>query len=285
MAKKITAPTPTPVNPPPYPRGYETQFAKLLENMTKAMSKQFKNQTLNQLNKGTIEKFDGSKFEDAQTGNYANVFVTLSRRARSKLLKRFSNKRVNKEVRKILDALTKANQKTFYNNTQDAIGISAEEMTKQEGLSPEMNALILETQLWVQKQRDDAITYFTNNTLRVMASGADFEQVIGAYDVEAGKQEEKARFIARNQLANFNGMSNKIRYQKLGITQAVWVTAKDERVRPAPGKKSNSNHRDRDGKVYDLDKGAYSSKDGKWLQPGQDFNCRCIARPIIPSEE
>lgn len=276
MVKLITSKNNHAIDPAPYPRGFETQFERLLTTMTREASKQFRNQTLKKLNKGTIKKFDGSEFKDAQIGNYAVIFDKLSRQAKRKIRRRFNNKRVRNEVAKILRSVNSANQRAFYTNIEDQIGINMKQLIAEEGLNPQMNALILETQAWVEKELDDSLAYFANDTLRVMSGGASYTEVMDAYEEQSEKRLNNAKFIARNQISTFNGLSNNLRYRKLGIKQAEWITAGDERVRPA--------HKERDGKVYDLNVGLYSSKDGKTLFPGTDFNCRCIGRPIIPME-
>lgn len=269
MARKLVLSEPTVIAAPRYPFGFEAQFNRFLVKMTRAIAQQFRNETLMQLNKGTIEKF-----QDQQIGNYAVVFNTLSKRAQRKIRKRYNPDRLSKEVQRIMRAINRANQKQFYGRIEKQIGVGIQELVAEEGLNAQTNALILETEAWVQRLFDEHLSTFSANSLRLMAEGSSFEELIEGYNEEAGKRVDHAKFIARNQIANFNGLSNKIRYQKLGITQAVWQTARNERVRPS--------HRDREGKTFDLDKGLYSSLDQKFLLPGVDYQCACIARPIIP---
>ena len=249
---------PVVLKPPPYPKGAEKQFERFATGLIEAIAKQFENQTLKKLNKGTIEKF-----EDAQVGNYASVFIKLTKSVKRKLLKRFDDKFIKRRVRSTLTALNRVNQTNFYNDLGERIGVSVEQLIAQEGLTPQMNALMLETEEWVGKLRDDVLRHFSSNTLRVMSQGASFTEVSNQFLEEKENRKNHAKFVARNQIANFNGLSNKIRYQKLGITQAVWETANDERVRKA--------HMDRAGKTYDLDKGLYSSLDQQFLLPGADY--------------
>lgn len=256
----------------PYPKGFEKIFSRFAAKLVESIATQFHNQTLKKLNKRTIEKF-----EDAQIGNYAAVFQKLSRAAKRKILKRFDNKFIKRQTSKVLKSLNRINQTNFYNDLSERIGVSTQQMIAQEGLSPQINALILETEEWVEKLRDDALRHFSANTLRVMAQGRTFEEVSKEFLFEKENRKNHAEFVARSQIANFNGLSNKIRYQKLGVTQAVWVTSKDERVRKS--------HMDRNGKVFDLDKGLYSSVDKLTLLPGVDYQCRCISRPILPGRE
>ncbi len=89
---------------------------------------------------------------------------------------------------------------------------------------------------------------------------------------------KRAAVIARDQVAKFNGNLNRIRQQQVGVTEYIWWTVQDERVRGNPsGRYPNArlSHWDRHGKKF-----AYADppSDGN---PGEPIMCRCIARPVI----
>ena len=75
------------------------------------------------------------------------------------------------------------------------------------------------------------------------------------------------RRIVRDQTNKTIGGLNQIRQQQLGVREYIWMSSKDNRVRPQ--------HQDNDGKVF-----AWASPppDGP---PGQAVQCRCYSRPII----
>ena len=104
-----------------------------------------------------------------------------------------------------------------------------------------------------------------------------YMEILEQFDGLVEKRKNHAKFTARNQIGNFNSLTTKIRAQNLGITQAIWRTSRDERVRPC--------HHARRDKVFDLDKGLYSSCDQLWLLPGVDFQCRCDYELIIPEDD
>lgn len=87
-----------------------------------------------------------------------------------------------------------------------------------------------------------------------------------------GIDKRRAVLIARNEIKNTNTMLNKKRMQEYGIEKAEWMTADDERVR--------SQHKKFDGKIYEVGKGLKNEL-GKYEEPGQAINCRCVAIPII----
>jgi SPP1 gp7 family putative phage head morphogenesis protein len=150
-------------------------------------------------------------------------------------------------------------------------------MMNSEGLTFRINAFEMETLQWVKKLRDENLEAFTANTLRSMAQGESLAEVMENFTGLVEKRKNHAKFLARTQIANFNSLTTKLRAENIGITKAVWVTSRDERVR--------ASHQARDGKKFELKKGLYSSLDGKWLLPGTNFQCRCDYILLIPGEE
>lgn len=257
------------IRPSPAPsKSHAKELEKKVRFMVEQISKLYKNQVLKELNKSTIQKF-----EDAQTGNYASVAMTLSKSVKAKILKRFGNKRIKTMTREILNKVNGQNQRVLYSNAEDVVGIPTVRMIREEGLTPEINALMIETEEWIKKLRDDHLVSINNNTLRMMTEGRNLSDIIKELGLNTKKAAEKAQLVATQQVTSFNGLSSKLRYQKLGIKKGVWVTSGDEKVRDS--------HRQRDGKEFDLSTGLYSSLDGKHLFPGTDFRCRCTMKAVI----
>lgn len=78
----------------------------------------------------------------------------------------------------------------------------------------------------------------------------------------------KARFIARDQTAKFNGILTEARQTAIGIEEYDWVSSRDGKVRDS--------HEDKDGKRFRWD-----SPPADTGHPGHDPNCRCTARAVI----
>lgn len=97
-----------------------------------------------------------------------------------------------------------------------------------------------------------------------------------------GIQERRAKLIAVDQTGKINGELDKLRQQDAGFEYFQWVTSHDERVR--------HRHREIADKVTAYGKGIHRwdnlplGSDGTPIQPGSDYNCRCIARPVSREE-
>lgn len=270
MKRQITANREIGIRAPSAPKSQERELSKAVEFIMANIATRFENQVFGELHKSTIEKF-----ADAQPGNYASVYLKLANKVRRKLVKQFDDDRIDNLVRNVLDKTNRHNRDTLYGLVEKRIGISTTELTATEGLTFQINALTLETSQWVKRLRDDTIEYYTANSLRAMTQGLSLEEIMGEFKDMVEKRKNHARFTARNQIGNFNSIATKIRAQNLGITQGRWITSRDERVRES--------HQDRNGKVFDLDKGLYSSIDQKYLLPGVDYQCRCDYELIIPA--
>jgi SPP1 gp7 family putative phage head morphogenesis protein len=271
MKRQITAARPTPIKAPKSPRGIENQLADMIEFMVDQMAKRYRNQVLNKLQVSTVDKF-----ADAQTGNFSAILLRLSRQAKKSILKQFSNDRIETISQQMLSKLDQKSKREFYERVAAKTGINITDLIAKEGLKATTNALMLETAQWIQTLRDDALQSFTNNTLFAMTQGESLDTIVEQFDDVVSERKNHAKFLARNQVQNYNSITTKIRAQNLGITKAIWETAGDERVRPS--------HEDREGKEFDLADGLYSSVDGLYLLPGTDYNCRCTYTMIIPED-
>lgn len=251
----------------------ERELSDAMESMISMMSRMYKNQVILELNKGTVDKF-----EDAQTGNYAAVLTKLAQRVQKKLLARFDDRRIKNLAKQVLAKNDARSKRLFYERVSKQMGVDPTTLLKKDGTTYDFNALVLETTQWVKKLRDETLEEYTTNTLRAMTLGDSIESILQQYDGLVEKRKNHAKFTARNQVASFNSIMNKTRAQKLGITKAVWIASNDERTRPS--------HEWRNGRVFDLSEGLYSSLDGVSILPGAgSYQCRCSYRFVLEDEE
>ena len=272
VKRNLKADKPIQIKAPESPRAQERELEQATAYMIEQISQRFRNQAIKSLHASTVDKF-----EDAQPGNYARVFLRLANRTSSKLIKQFDNKRIDALVKSVLGKVNKRNRSELYSRVEKAIGLSTTELTATEGLTADINALNLETAQWVKKLRDETLELYTANTLQAMTQGSSLEEILSQFDGMVEKRKNHAKFTARNQIGNFNSITTKLRAQNLGIEKAIWRTSKDERVRKC--------HERREGKEFELGKGLYSSCDGQWLLPGVDYQCRCDYELIIPEDD
>jgi SPP1 gp7 family putative phage head morphogenesis protein len=106
-------------------------------------------------------------------------------------------------------------------------------------------------------------------------SGERVETIMRGIREATGASKSRAALIARDQVLSLNSDVAQARHEALGVTEYVWRTSKDERVRAA--------HKALDGKRFKYsDPPVVDPRTGRREAPGRDFQCRCTAEPIIP---
>jgi SPP1 gp7 family putative phage head morphogenesis protein len=100
-------------------------------------------------------------------------------------------------------------------------------------------------------------------------SGQSTRDVTKVLTDRFGVSRRRAKFIARDQIGTLNAQVTQKRQEDLGITQFIWSTVGDDRVR--------EEHVVLDGRTFDWATGA-----GDQGLPGTTPNCRCVSLPVIP---
>lgn len=126
----------------------------------------------------------------------------------------------------------------------------------------------------------------------VIAEG--YEKGLSATEISKGIQERyamsksHAQFIARDQMSKLNSKITQKQHEDAGVTRYQWSTSGDSRVRPG--------HDLLDGKIFeysnppeimewrDTKNGGYWVNTGRRCNPGEDYNCRCIAIPVFDED-
>lgn len=142
-------------------------------------------------------------------------------------------------------------------------------------------------------QNAQLITNMTDNEMervsgivqRGLQEGSSYESITENIEKSFGITRRHAKLIARDQTSKLNGSLTKLRQQEVGITEYMWQTSGDDRVR--------ADHRVLDGKICRWDDPTvFKDPDtGKWVKrstiggtnvhTSQDVNCRCVPIPII----
>ncbi len=108
-----------------------------------------------------------------------------------------------------------------------------------------------------------------------LISGASLANTAQQIAERTGVAESRAIFLARDQTSKLNAQMSAMRMGRAGISKYEWSTSRDERVR--------ATHAAHEGEIFRFDEPPADTGN-----PGEDFNCRCVAIPVIeddPSDE
>lgn len=101
-----------------------------------------------------------------------------------------------------------------------------------------------------------------------------------------GATKSQARMIARDQMGTLNCRMTQYEHESLGVRRYVWITKLDSRVRDC--------HRELHGKIFSWNNPPamwYVTKSkgvvytGRYCHPGEDYGCRCVAKPVFDDPE
>ena len=111
------------------------------------------------------------------------------------------------------------------------------------------------------------------SVMRGYSAGRDLKAIVDDLKRLYPEASNRAVLIARDQSNKANAVVVQARRQELGITEAIWQHSH-------AGKNPRPSHVAADGKRYTIAKGRLI--DGNYIQPGEEINCRCTSRSVLP---
>ena len=109
--------------------------------------------------------------------------------------------------------------------------------------------------------------------MRSYSAGRDLATMVKELKQLYPAASHRAELIARDQSNKANAVVNRARQMELGITEAIWMHSH-------AGKNPRPDHVAANGKRYKIAEGCKIS--GVYIQPGEEINCRCTSRPVLP---
>lgn len=105
-------------------------------------------------------------------------------------------------------------------------------------------------------------------------TGFRADKMVDRIMAEAFVSKRKAEFLARQETSLLVSKYRQVKYEDAGIDKYQWSTSHDSRVR--------HRHEELDGRIFSFDNPPITDQaTGARNNPGEDFNCRCVAIPIF----
>lgn len=180
--------------------------------------------------------------------------------------------------REAFESEDQKHSRRFNEAMRSAVGIDLGRVIVGEGIANTIEAAVLRNVSLVRGLSQDVARRLSSKLLEALTQGLNNREIEKIITAEFGIARRRAKLIARDQAASFNGDLNRIRQTAMGVTEYQWSTSVDERVRGNPGGRypnARPSHWDREGKTF---KWSDPPSDG---HPGQPVNCRCTARAVI----
>jgi len=173
-------------------------------------------------------------------------------------------------VGRILGLEAERHTKRFMETAKRALGVDLAAVVRQEDLGDLLRNAALKNAQLIKGLADDTVKRVSLTVMNAVTSGKSAKDLRAELTRQFGISDRRANLIARNEIASFNADMNRLRHVQAGITEYVWRSSADERVRPL--------HRLLDGRTYEYGKPT-DAEEG--LPPGKPIACRCIAQAVV----
>jgi len=216
----------------------------------------------------TDAEYVGVVLKDISPEDFQNSFTNL------RALIEGTADTVTDTVREFTNEADEVHRQRFFKSLERSFGVDIQGIINEEGLTDVINGAVSENVSLVKSLPNSYLDQLEQAVFRNFAQGgggtqAAIEDMLRQSGAQIrGKLESRAKLIARDQNAKLNSRLTRERQTALGVTQYIWVTSRDERVRP-------THHANRN-KVFRWD-----SPPPATGHPGEDIQCRCIAQPVL----
>lgn len=168
--------------------------------------------------------------------------------------------------------------------TEKDFQASVKNITVAPQLTPERSKRIADEwqdnmKLWIKDFAEKEIKELRKDMKKSVFTGNRYESAVKTIQKSYGVTERKAKFLARQETSLLMTKFKETRYTDSGVNEYKWgcvAGSKLHPVRPA--------HKSLEGKIFKWDNPPITTAPGEPARrnnPGQDYNCRCFARPIV----
>lgn len=261
---------------------YIRKMMKLKNQMSKAVEKQ-----MLPLLKGLFpkQKQDKAPFPflsfpssmEAKLFKISAISNKIERHFAGPIVERYIKKAAGTSIRTLSETNANKMKRTFMRIT----GVDINSTIISEGLESFIDEKITEHVGLIKNASSDYMKHVNTVIQESLREGTPFKEVqnklFGGKKSADSAIRNRIRVIAVDQMQTINAELNKYRTERLGITEGVWRTAKDKRVRTI--------HEELQNQRFNLQQGAWLESESRFLFPGiTDIYCRCDFAPVIPQE-
>lgn len=129
--------------------------------------------------------------------------------------------------------------------------------------------------LYIRKFAEEEIIKLRKEVIAHTFRGDRYEDLITKIEEGYGVARRKAKFLARQETSLLTAKLRDQRYQEIGIEEYIWQT-----VTGTPAHPVRPMHKKLNGTRQRFDSPPVDDPNGSRHNPGENYNCRCIARPV-----
>lgn len=127
--------------------------------------------------------------------------------------------------------------------------------------------------LYVKDWSDEAVLSMRRQVTENIQAGNRAKSLEKVIMQKYNSSKKKAKFLARQETSLLVSKMRETRYKDSGLSRYIWVTNMDGRERDM--------HAALNGQIIDWANPPIVDEQGNRKHAGEDFNCRCVAKPIL----
>ena len=127
--------------------------------------------------------------------------------------------------------------------------------------------------LFIKDFSKQSVLELREEILENTRQGMRAEGLVEIIQKQFGVSERKALFLAKQETSLLMAKYRETRFKEVGITEYIWSTSQDTRVRPS--------HKELNKQLFSFDSPPIVNKKGDRKNPGEDFGCRCVPKAVI----
>lgn len=146
-------------------------------------------------------------------------------------------------------------------------------------MTEKVDAIIAENVSLIRSIPEKYFTEVEGMVYRAVARGGDRKKLADEIEANFGKRygitRRRAEFIARDQVRKATSALSNARQQAAGIKKGIWIHS-------GGGNEPRKKHVHANGEEFFLDKGLPIGDKGQYVLPGEEPNCGCTWKPVLP---
>lgn len=260
-------------HPPKYPEQAEREFKRITNSYMRLLNKLLKQYLPEIRDAAEAEKSRNQHHDDTSDllAVVAKVFAKIADELQ-KDMERFGLEYKVEDMAKLTRKLSIGEWKKAVEST---LGIElADDYYTGELFKKLMKEWIDDNVDLIKTIPNDSLSEMRELIFEGYRNGKPTTQIVKEIQRVYGTERRHAQLIARDQIAKLNGQITRLQQEDAGVTEYIWSTSGDSRVRASHAALNNKRFKWSDPPVVD-------TKTGRRCHPGEDYQCRCVALAVF----
>ena len=250
-----------------YPHGLEREYERAVLRVTEPFFAAVKQMVKNDLPaivaaRDLALKADGALHTDA---GYADLISLAIEGIRIRVARQVTTAVATDASKSMGDRVSDFNRTQVDRQFTTVLGIPV--LRQERWLEDKLSAFVTGNVSLIKDIPEKGIADVTSLIMTRVEAGNSNRTIAKAIEERLEITRRRARFIARDQVAKLNGKLTELRQAEAGVEEYIWRAVKDGATR--------ASHLQNDGKRFLWDKPPATG------HPGEDFQCRCTAEPVL----